>query len=101
MLGLPKYTAQCTLHFFDRRARQPTDVLLRLSAAPLTAPPLYSPLIHSSLQGAVDTSFIAKHEAQLLGAEPVPPAVLALAAVAFLQIAVQRAQVSGWAGQVV
>jgi 3-methylcrotonyl-CoA carboxylase alpha subunit len=46
-------------------------------------------------QGAVDTSFIAKHEGQLLGAEPVPPSVLALAAVAFLQIAVQRAQGTG------
>lgn len=41
----------------------------------------------------MDTSFISKHEGQLLGAEPVPPAVLALAAVAFLQFAVQRAQV--------
>ena len=45
------------------------------------------------LQGAVDTSFLAKHESQLLGAHPVAPPVLALAAVAFLQIAVQRAQV--------
>ena len=41
----------------------------------------------------MDTSFLVKHEAQLLGAEPVAPPVLALAAVAFLQIAVQRAQV--------
>lgn len=48
-------------------------------------------------QGAVDTSFIAKHEAQLLGAEPVPPAVLALAAVTFVQIAVQQAQGTGGA----
>ncbi len=47
------------------------------------------------LQGAVDTSFISKHEGQLLGAEPVAPSVLALAALAFLQIAMQRAQV-GW-----
>jgi hypothetical protein len=40
----------------------------------------------------VDTSFIAKHEGQLLGAEPVGSSVLALAAVTFMQAAVQRAQ---------
>ena len=43
-------------------------------------------------QGAVDTSFIAKHEGQLLSAEPVGSSVLALAAVTFMQAAVQRAQ---------
>ncbi|KAL4431303.1 hypothetical protein ABPG75_006559 [Micractinium tetrahymenae] len=43
-------------------------------------------------QGAVDTSFIAKHEAELLGAQPVGGGVLALAAVAFLRIAEARAQ---------
>ena len=44
------------------------------------------------LQGAVDTSFIAKHEGQLLSAEPAGSSVLSLAAVTFMQAAVQRAQ---------
>lgn len=44
----------------------------------------------------MDTSFIAKHEAELLGAEPVARSVLALAAVAFMRIAAARAKVP-WA----
>lgn len=43
-------------------------------------------------EGAVDTSFIAKHERELLGAEPVEDSVLALAALVFQQTAMRRAQ---------
>ncbi|KAL4438488.1 hypothetical protein ABPG77_000136 [Micractinium sp. CCAP 211/92] len=50
-------------------------------------------------QGAVDTSFIAKHEAELLGAEPVARSVLALAAVAFMRIAAARAKEGVTGGQ--
>lgn len=50
-------------------------------------------------QGAVDTSFIAKHEAELLSAQPVAGDVLALAAVAFLRIAAARAEDSAPAAQ--
>ncbi|PSC74742.1 Methylcrotonoyl-carboxylase subunit mitochondrial [Micractinium conductrix] len=41
-------------------------------------------------QGAVDTSFIAKHEGELLARPPPAAPVLALAAVAWLQLAVGR-----------
>ncbi|KAL4853752.1 Methylcrotonoyl-CoA carboxylase subunit alpha [Chlorella vulgaris] len=42
-------------------------------------------------QGAVDTSFISRHERELLGAEPVGQSVLALAALVFQQAAVRQA----------
>lgn len=51
-------------------------------------------LSSSALQGAVDTGFIAKHEGQLLGTQAPPAAVAALAAVAFLRLAMAAAQVS-------
>lgn len=38
-------------------------------------------------QGGVDTSFISQHEAQLLAAQPLPPALAALAAATFLRLA--------------
>lgn len=60
-------------------------VLLLLASPP--TPPKHA------LQGAVDTGFIGRHEAQLLSAEPVAPAVLALAAVTWLQLAARTAQV--------
>lgn len=41
----------------------------------------------SAVQGAVDTGFIAKHQEQLLGTQPPPASVAALAALAFLRLA--------------
>ena len=80
-----------------RAAQQASCRPSAITPALLSLPPSCLPFAHAP-QGAVDTSFIAKHEAQLLGAEPVPPAVLALAAVTFVQIAVQQAQVGADCG---